>query len=77
MPIAGCIAYSAAKGFMSFLSQGLSVEFEGKIDCLNYNCGITKTKFIDDMDEKMKNNKMMVVEPSRCAVVAFRDIGIN
>jgi len=57
MPVAGAITYSAAKGFMSFLSQGLSVEFEGKIDCLNYHLGITNTKFLDDMkgDPHMKD----------------------
>jgi len=38
---------------------------------------LTKTKLIDDLDEKMKNNKMICIEPTRCAVVAFRDIGIN
>jgi len=28
------------------------------------------------MDEKMKNNKNMCIEPSRSAEVAFRDIGV-
>jgi short-subunit dehydrogenase len=49
-PIAGCIAYSASKGFVSFLAQGLNVEFNGKIDVLCYHAGLIKTKFIKEMD---------------------------
>lgn len=60
-PLGGCICYSASKGFVSFLAQGLAVEFKDVVDVMVYHLGITKTKFIDSMDEKMKNNKMMVI----------------
>jgi len=53
------------------------VEFEGKIDTLSYHCGLTRTKLIDGIDEKMKNDNKMTIEPTRCAVVAFRDIGVT
>jgi len=31
---------------------------------------------VDGVDEKVLNDKKMTIEPSRCAVVAFRDVGI-
>lgn len=44
---------------------------------MTYHSGIIKTKFIDDMDEGMKNNPMLVITPDTAAQVALRDIGCD
>ena len=33
-PIPGCVDYSCAKSFASFLAEGLNYELKGKVDCL-------------------------------------------
>jgi len=43
---AGILTYSCTKTFASFLAQGLSYELKGKVDCLDWECGETKTKML-------------------------------
>jgi len=77
LPVAGCITYSASKAFISFLSQGLSVEYKDKIDVMCYHAGMIKTKLLMALDDDMTNNSMMVIQPDTSAKVCFRDIGID
>merc|ERR1719223_1688942 len=70
-PCAGCLTFSASKKFLSFLAQGLNVEFEGKIDSLNYIVGMTDTNTLKDMAKK----PWFCLQPDVIADMAFRDIG--
>jgi short-subunit dehydrogenase len=36
LPVSGCITYSAAKSFASFIAEGLNYELEGKVDVMSY-----------------------------------------
>ena len=45
-PIAGNTTYSATKSFASFLARGLSYELSGKVDCLDWCCGMTSTNMV-------------------------------
>ena len=47
-PYAGILTYSCTKTFAGFLAQGLSYELRGKVDCLSWECGETKTKMLGD-----------------------------
>lgn len=51
-PVAGCLAYSAGKGFDDFMARGLHVEFKDKVDVISYNAGMVNTPFIRDDDIK-------------------------
>lgn len=48
IPVPLCVPYSCTKTFASFLARGLSYEYDGKIDCLDWALGQVKTNLNKD-----------------------------
>lgn len=71
-PIAGTIVYSAAKGYVNYLTDGLNYEFEGKIDTLHYEAGEVNTKML-----KRWTTNWRICSPERAAASSLRDLGIE
>ena len=68
-PFSGILSYSCSKTFASFLAQGLSYEFAGKIDCLAWECGETKTKMIG------QRQSLMMVDTANAVKGVLADLG--
>ena len=69
-PIFGVLTYSATKRFVTHLSQGLNIEFDGKIDVMSFNPGYVKTKLIDDV-----KSQEGVLTCQKAVSKGFRDLG--
>ena len=50
VPAPGNLTYSAAKIFCSYIAEGLSYEFEGKVDVINYMPAVVKTNIFKPED---------------------------
>lgn len=70
LAVPGCVDYSCAKSFSSFLAEGLNYELKGKIDCLAWQSGKTATKMNGD-----KADGSHCVEPSVAVKGMLRDVG--
>ena len=68
-PFAGFLTYSCSKSFASFLAVGLSYELRGKVDCLAWEAGETKTKMLGDRKGWSTINTDVAVKSS------LRDLG--
>ena len=89
-PRAGHVTYCATKTFASYMANGLSYEFNGKVDVLSYEPSQVATNILPGSGPKVDftpiklglGSKMlcwvfgkMVLTPDRAATVCFRDLG--
>lgn len=73
VPSPGNLTYSATKSFCSYLGEGLSYEFEGKVDVINYMPSSVGT----NLNPGAKSAGGDSISSAQSAEVCFRDLGIE
>ena len=77
VPAPGNLTYSAAKIFCSYIAEGLSYEFEGKVDVINYMPAVVKTNIFKPEDMETSHNDPSAITATEAVSSIFRDLGID